>query len=53
MTVAAMVMQTLPLVPDDRVVEQVEVSADELADQLNSVSLVLLQLSRVRRYLHH
>ena len=51
-TVAAPVMQTLHLVPDDRVVKQIEVSPDELTDQLRCISLVLFQLLCARRYLY-
>jgi len=48
-----MVMQTLHLVPDNRVVKQVEVIADELTDQLHCLPLESLQLLRSRRYLNH
>jgi len=51
--VAAVVMETLRLVPGDRVVKQVEVCSGELADQLDRVTLVLLQRLSTRRYLYH
>ena len=52
-TVAVMVTQTLHLVPDYRVVKQVEVISDELTDQQRCVSLQLLQLLCTRCYLDH
>jgi len=51
--VVAIVTQTLRLVPDDRIVEQVEVGSGKLADQLHCVALVSVQLLGYRRYLYH
>jgi len=39
-----MVMQTLHLVPDYRVMKQVEVIADELADQFDRITLEHVKL---------